>query len=279
MHMRHIISGVFALSLVTGSSSYCRADDQKPDAPASAGMATSGGPGQDAGKPDSADAKKSTDAKANGAAARTAEGPDAQAKARLDNFRQKHEDNPYTDKVAVAAQDLAKTLDDDQAQTFAQIRDGSGIMRTVRVTVGEVGNAVAMCGDKNADLKKPMDERFSSWKKDVDAALDKNGRAMDADVKAGVAGDPNKVASYLKLLDEWSAYNESKIEKKPVTTEGACKTLLSTMDKSGPAIVSQLESIKWPEPTPKAKEGAVKNHAKSGGKQPDQTEPAAGKTR
>ncbi|HTK86004.1 MAG TPA: hypothetical protein VL625_13050 [Patescibacteria group bacterium] len=278
MYMRHLMSGIFALSLMTGLSSYCRADEQKSDTPAPAASAPeSTGSAQTAEKPAPKTDKEADTAKkvANEPAA---SGPNEKAKAHLDNFKQKHAGNPYTDKVTVAAQDLAKTLNDDQAHAFAQIRDGSSMLRAVRITVNEVGSAATMCGAKNADLKKPMDERFGGWKRDVDAAIEKNTKAMDAGIKSGVAGDPEKVRSYLKLLDDWSAYDESKIEKKPVTTESACKTLYSTMGKSGPAIVTQLESVKWPEPaSEKAKEGSVNTPGKAGGKQPDQTEPAAGK--
>jgi len=275
MYMRRLISGIFALSLMTGLSSYCRADEQKIDAPTPAASAPEATGSAQAGKL-APKTGKDADAGKKVANEPAAAGPNEKIKEHLDKFKQKHEDNPYTDKVTAAAQDLAKTLDDDQAHAFAQIRDGSSMLRAVRVTVDEVGGAAAMCGTKNADLKKPMDERFGGWKKDVDAAIEKNTKAMDASIQAGIAGDPAKVRSYLKLLDDWSAYNESKIEKKPVTTENACKSLFSTMGKSGPAIVTQLESVKWPGPE---KQGSAKMPDKAGGKQPDQTEPAAGKTR
>jgi hypothetical protein len=166
------------------------------------------------------------------------------------------------------AEELAKSLSEDQVQAFVQIRDGAVILRTVRVTADEVGAAVASCGEHNPVLKQSLDDRFARWKKELDATLQKNDKAMDADIKSGMAGDSKKVQNYLKISDQWSAYNESKIGKTPAATESACKALQESMDKSGPALIAQLDTLKWPSPAPKKADDAKQ----------EQTEPAAGKS-
>lgn len=261
---------IFTLSLMTAPLSHARADEPAKDrlAPASANAVT------EADKPAATD--NASDEGKNSSKSSAAASTDAGIKTRVDKFKNKNASNPYTDKVAISAEDLAKTLNDDQAQAFAQIRDGASILRTVRITADEVGAAVASCGKNNPDLKKGMDDRFAGWKKDVDAALDKNDKSMQDGINASIAGDPKKVRNYLKLLDQWSAYNEAKIEKRPATTESACKTLQASMDKSGPAIVTQLESLKWPMVSKKADASPAKKSDDENGAKQGKTEPAAG---
>lgn len=169
--------------------------------------------------------------------------------------------NPYQAQIVLAAHELAKSFNQDQALALAQIRSGFGMIRAIRTVEADVGKAVKACGKDNPDMKETIESRFKTWSGSVDPLLKKSGKDMDKAIKAAAFPDEKKVTSYLALLDKAAAHADSRIEKKPVTTLGACNGLMESMNNTEPTMVGLLENISWVVP-PVAAEGDEKEPAK-----------------
>ena len=156
--------------------------------------------------------------------------------------------NPYRAEISAMARELAKAYNKDQAMALAQIRNGFGMTRAVRLVRTDVAHAIDACGKDNPDMKGDMSARFEKWSAGIDPLLKKSQSDMDAAIQAGGFPDQKQVKAYLDLIDKAAEYADSKIEKNVVTTPEACNGLLKSMDETEPTMIDLLQSIVWTVP-------------------------------
>ncbi len=154
--------------------------------------------------------------------------------------------SPYVGKIKTAAVALLETLNEEQVNHMAVIKESSGMIRAVRIVRTDVSKAVESCGKENESIKAEMDERFKGWNQAVTPVLEGHEKAMDESIMhEGRFKDPEQIKSYISLIDEAAKHAESKIEKIPVTTEEACQSLLKSMDRTQEKLVDLLKEIAW----------------------------------
>lgn len=155
--------------------------------------------------------------------------------------------NPHMEKVVAMAKELAVEVDDDQAHALAEIRNGFGMIRAVGIVRDDVSNAVGLCGKANPDMKEAMAGRFKNMAGALDPVLKQKDAEIETAIKDVGFRSPDKVRTYLRLIDESAHYADSKIDKTVVTTKEACQGLLESMDRTQPEIIRLLEGIVWPQ--------------------------------
>ena len=154
-------------------------------------------------------------------------------------------ENPFRAEISAMARELAKEYSKEQALALAQIRNGFGMIRAVRLVKNDVDHAVKACGKDNPDMNADMTVRFEKWSASVDPLLKKNSGDMDAAIDAGTFPDKKKVKAYLDLIDKAAKYADSQITKNVVTTPEACSGLMKSMDETEPTMINLLQSIVW----------------------------------
>lgn len=161
--------------------------------------------------------------------------------------------NPHIATVESRARALVTPLSQPQMQTLFMMREGYGLIRSVETVQRDIGRAVNLCGKDNPDLKKPMDDRFKSWRGNVQPVLDERMKALQAAIDAQNFTAPGRIREYFKALDDAAAYAEKKFDKRVVTTPEACKSLLESMSNSEERVVSIMKDLRVPEiPAPAA---------------------------
>lgn len=153
--------------------------------------------------------------------------------------------NPYREQINAMARELAKEFGKDHAQALAQIRNGFGMLRAVKLVERDVGKAVDACGKANPDIGKDMKDRFGKWSGSVNPLIKKQQGAMDDAIHAAAFPDEKKVKSYLDLIDKAAEFADSQIEKNALTTPEACGNLRASMESTEPTMVDLLGGIKW----------------------------------
>ena len=159
---------------------------------------------------------------------------------------EKQEETPITKWIA-AENSLLDTMPKSNQEVFFVLRNKHSVIRTLWVVHRDIKNAVKACGKNNKDLKKPMQERLEDWENAVLPILKDADKLLKVEVKEQEAFHASDYNHVIKLNDEAYKFSESKIEKTPVTTQGACEGLLASMDETEDNLVSILQDMLLPE--------------------------------
>jgi hypothetical protein len=153
---------------------------------------------------------------------------------------------PITEWVA-AENKLIDTLSQKDKEAFYVMRNKHGILRSVRVVSRDVGKAVKACGKANPDMKKTMDGRFTDWKNAVHPILDTAEKFLNEEIDAQKVVFPSDFRYILKMNDKAFEFSEKQIEKEPVTSAEACRSLLDSMDRTEDDLIELLQDALLPE--------------------------------
>ena len=126
------------------------------------------------------------------------------------------------------------------------IRESYGIIRSVYAVQRDVGHAVELCGNDNPDLKEEISARFSQWNQAVEPVLKDQDKNLQAAIEKQSYKKPKDVNAYLDNIDDAAEYADKMLDKKVITTEEACKSLLASMDRTEGNIVSILDEAPIP---------------------------------
>ena len=154
--------------------------------------------------------------------------------------------NPVLKWVA-AEQDLIKDLSEEDKTIYFLLRNKASVLRAVRVVRRDVGKAVEACGEANPNLQDPMQTRFSDWKNAVEPILEMASDFVKAEVKDITVVKPKAFRKIMAMNDKAFNYQDGLIEKEIVTTEGACKDLVESMDRTEDDLVRLLQHTLLPE--------------------------------
>jgi hypothetical protein len=156
------------------------------------------------------------------------------------------EDNPHIAKVEQKARELVAPLSQPQMQDLFLLREGYGLIRSVEIVQRDIGRAVRLCGEDNPDLKGPMEARYKKWTGTVDPVLKGKMTALQTAIDTQTYAQPAKIRSYFKALDDAAIYAEKKFDKRVITTEEACKSLLQSMDGTEEKVAGIMGDLNVP---------------------------------
>ena len=160
------------------------------------------------------------------------------------------DENPQTpiSEWRTAEDAIIKTLEgkDDQ-ETYFILRNKYGVIRAIRVVKRDIGNAVQACGQENPQLQDKMNTRFKDWKKSVDPILKHAESFLRQEVREQSVLPEKEFKRIQKLNDKALDFQESRVEKKPVTEEEACLRLLESMDRTEDQMLGLMQNILLPE--------------------------------
>jgi hypothetical protein len=156
------------------------------------------------------------------------------------------EQNPYLEKLRKASIEFIKEVPEDGIKPLFMIRESYGIIRSVYAVQRDVGHAVELCGNDNPDLKEEISARFSQWNQAVEPVLKDQDKNLQAAIEKQSYKNSKDVNAYLDNIDDAAEYADKMLDKKVITTEEACKSLLASMDRTEGNIVSILDEVPIP---------------------------------
>lgn len=158
----------------------------------------------------------------------------------------KKEVTPITEWIE-AENKLLATLPIENQKVFFIMRNKHSVIRTINVVHRDIKNAVKSCGKENPDLKKEMNTRLGEWEDSVFPILKEAEKFMKLELKEQKAFYESDYKHITNLNDKAYNFSESKVEKKPVTTKEACRSLVESMDNTEDKLIGLLQSILLPQ--------------------------------
>jgi len=156
------------------------------------------------------------------------------------------EETPIT-KWIDAENALLDTLPKENQRAFFVMRNKHSVVRSVKIVMRDVGNAVTECGKKNKDYKDTIYQRYYDWKGALDPILKEAQKFMKQELKEQKAFHVSDYNHVMNLNDKAYKFSEKQVMKKPVSTMEACKNLHKSMDRTEDQLVDLLQDILLPE--------------------------------
>lgn len=175
------------------------------------------------------------------AAGNKAEGSEGQAEQARENPPMPV--NPHIADLQVVAESLVEGLDEQSLKSLYEIRQIFGITRSVRVVHGDVKTAVELCAKENEALSEEITSRFNDWEKAVMKPLEEAEAKMQVMIEGQTFRPASDIRGYLALTKKAADFAESRIDKKPVTGEAQCRSLIQSMDNTEQVLVQLLSNI------------------------------------
>jgi len=145
-------------------------------------------------------------------------------------------------------------LNKDQKESVYILRHKYSIIRAIGVVKRDIDKAVTSCVKENPDIKKSMEDRFTQWKNAVDPIIKTAEKQLNVDIDAQKIVEPKAFRSVMTLSDKAFKYDDSKIEKKPVSTKEACGGLLESMNDTENNMIKLLREALLPESVIKSRD-------------------------
>lgn len=157
------------------------------------------------------------------------------------------EQTPVTEWLAAETAVVDGLADQAAKETYFILRNKYGLIRAVRVVKRDVGNAVQACGQQNPEIQDKMTQRFKDWTNAVDPVLKTAEGYLKQEIDTQSVVSADTFRDMLKLNDKAFNFQESKIEKRPVTELTACEKLLASMDRTETEMISLMQQTLLPE--------------------------------
>lgn len=151
--------------------------------------------------------------------------------------------NPYIADLQIVAESLIEGLDEQSLKSLYEIRQIFGVTRSVRVVHGDVKTAVELCAKENEGLAEEITTRFNAWEKEVMDPLEAAETKMQVMIEGQNFRPASDIRGYLALTKKAADFAESRIDKKPVTGEEQCRSLIQSMDNTEQVLVQLLSNI------------------------------------
>lgn len=157
-------------------------------------------------------------------------------------------DNPHIQKAQEKAVEIAKSFTEQEIANLEVVKDGFGIIRSVRTTGKIVEKTVKQCGKDNPDMKDQMTSGFNDWQTGVMTVLAAKEKDMKAAINDGRFSKPKDVQSFLDLIDKAAqkADDNRSTGIKIISTPSSCEGLLKTMSGSAGKLEELLGAVAFP---------------------------------
>jgi hypothetical protein len=173
------------------------------------------------------------------------------------------------EKAQTALKAIGEDLKEESAKHFFMMYQNYNLIGTVRVVQKDVGNAINECGKNNPGMKTGLDDRYKAWDGAIEPVMKEAQANVDNMIIAQEYTDPAKIKKAFGALDEARAATNASIDKRPVTSEDACKHLLEKMDETQENLTSLLREtlvsygrVNQDMPPPAAPDELVPEHVK-----------------
>ncbi len=137
---------------------------------------------------------------------------------------------------------LVNRIKDEEKKHFFLIYNTYNLLSTVEVVRSDVEEAIEQCGDKNADMKGELNQRFDEWDDAIETVMDEANDNLDNLVIAQDYAKKKEIKHIFKSLDEAREATDSRFQKIPVTSSEACAALNKKMDGTQENLLKLLRS-------------------------------------
>ncbi len=145
------------------------------------------------------------------------------------------------EKARAALRDISSDIKQETAaKHFYMMYQNYNLIGTVKVVQEDVGNAINQCGVSNAGMKEKLMQRYEDWNNAVTPVVQEAQANVDNMIIAQDYTDPAKIRKAFKALDDARAATNASVDKRPVTSEKACKDLLEKMEDTQKNLVTLL---------------------------------------
>jgi hypothetical protein len=125
---------------------------------------------------------------------------------------------------------LLSGLEPHQAEYIYKIRQEFGVIRSVQVIRSDIEAAVKSCGERNPDLQEEITARFQNWNDQILPKLAVADVALKDAIQRQNFRPTVRVTMLLDHVQAAFEERDAKLNKVPVTTHEACKSLMDSMD-------------------------------------------------
>ena len=144
--------------------------------------------------------------------------------------------------VLSAAQDFMKDLDKTGQRHFSVLFGNYNLIQVVESVRESVDEAIDGCADANPDMKDALETRYDQWDAALKPVMKEANANVDNMVIAQDYAEPNKIRSYLKMIDKARKDQAKQVKKVPVVTPEACQGLLEEMEETEARMVQLLKT-------------------------------------
>lgn len=157
-------------------------------------------------------------------------------------------DNPHMQKAQDKAAEIAGNFTAQEIANLEIVKDGFGIIRSVRTTGKIVEKTVKQCGKDNPEMKDQMTSGFNDWQTGVMTVLTAKENDMKTAIGDGRFSKPKDVQAFLDLIDKAAqkADDNRSAGIKIVSTPSSCEGLLKTMNSSANKLEELLGAVAFP---------------------------------
>lgn len=157
-------------------------------------------------------------------------------------------DNPHIQRAQEKATEIVNSFTPQEIANLEIVKDGFGIIRSVRATGRIVEKTVKQCGKDNPEMKEQMTAGFNDWQTGVMTVLGDKEKAMKVAISDGRFSKPKDVQAFLDIIDKAAlkADENRSAAIKIVSTPSSCEGLLDTMDESSAKLEELLGAVEFP---------------------------------
>ena len=136
------------------------------------------------------------------------------------------------------------------------------MIATVTTVRTDVQNAIVQCSLNNTEMQADLDARFAQWDSAIATVMKEARGNLNNMVLAQDYAPKAKIDELFAAVDTVRSYNNSQIEKIPVTTPEACTYLLNKMDETQETMIQLLRNTLtlYPRTFQKAPEEVLPNN-------------------
>lgn len=135
---------------------------------------------------------------------------------------------------------MSEKMSDQEQQHFKSSYENYILINTVKTVQTDIGQAVNACGEKNADIKPKMDERFAKWNDVVNPVLKDSQGNLDNMVLAQDYASKEDMQDVFNYIDKTREVTRAQMERVYVTTPEACQKLADSMDETQVSMTKLL---------------------------------------
>ncbi|MBX2833345.1 MAG: hypothetical protein KTR28_00070 [Micavibrio sp.] len=116
------------------------------------------------------------------------------------------------------------------------------VIKVVEQVEASASMATESCGEKNEDLKAPLENRFGEWQAAIHPIMEEAAASVNNMIAVQEYAKPKTINKLLGKIDDSRKGMDEESDRVPVTTPEACRYLLDKMDETQPALVKLLEN-------------------------------------
>ena len=152
------------------------------------------------------------------------------------------QETPSENVIRQAGTEFSEKFDEVSQRHFAVMYGNFNLIQVVEGVRRDISHAVQECSTQNPDIKNEISERFENWTQEVNPILDEARGHVSNMILAQDYVPAADVRKFFDFIKAERAKHEEALNKKPVTSLKACKTLSKSMVSTQANMVTLLRS-------------------------------------